>query len=210
MNRVITAALLLCVICAVTLLCACSPAAPDEQSSAADETAKPVSIPTPTPAPTVVPEVTVLGRDGLFEDSHVRLYIPAYLEYDSSPSYNSAYFSAVTDEGYSIAFGYLPDEDTSYEKEIGGLKRTDYAKQIFNSSGASLEEFKFVTVAGHEALRTLVISENVSTGAVSRTLTFFINVEGWLLTLTYSTNMPQLPAECEQGILDMVIKTDAD
>ena len=173
--------------------------------SESERTAAP--IPTPTPEPTVVPALLMLGEGGVLEDDHVRLRIPEYLEYDSSPAYNCAYYTFVSDGGVSLAFAYVPDPDTSYQKEIGGMKREDYAKQVFNSSGANLEEFKFVKVQGHDALRTLTVYQG-SNGVKSRMLTYFIDVDGWLLTLSYTTNAASLPEECEQGILDIELKTD--
>ena len=206
MTKLFTSAALAALALAAAFACACSGGQEGaSQPSEAAKTAAPV--PTPTPEPTVVPDLLTLGIGGLLEDGYVKLYIPEQLEYDSSPAYNCAYYTHVSEAGESLVFAYLPDEDTSYAKEIGGLKRDDYAKQVYSSSGASLEEFKFTTVAGHEALRTLTVYSNDS-GASARTLTYFIDIDGWLMTLSYTTNMHELPPECEQGILDIVIKAD--
>lgn len=184
-------------------VCACSACGKTEGSSAPAS-----SVPTPTPAPTMVAALLSLGKGGCLEDTYVKLYIPEYLEYDSSPAYNCAYYKYVDDNGKSLVFAYLPDEKTKYEKEIGSLTRESYSSQVYKSSGAELKEFKFTEVAGHKALRTLTFIQNE--GGAARALTYFIDVDGWLLTLVYTTTRDELPAQCERGILEMEIKSSGN
>ncbi len=194
--------ILICLLAIASLLgcCACSASDKGKNDNNALATAEVTSaaVPTPTPSPTIVPSLMEMGLDGVFEDAYITATFPQGLVYDSSPAYNCAYY---TTEYFTetLAMTYLPDESCVYSKEFGNYNYDSYAKYVWHTWSASLSAFKYTEVDGHEALRTVIKYTN-SSGSQALTLAYHINVNGWALTIYFTTTSSEIPKECDEAV----------
>ncbi len=156
------------------------------------------AVPTPTPAPTVVPSLMKMGYDGAFEDVYLTATFPTGLVYQYSPEYNCAVYQDLI-SSHTFTFSYLPEEYLDYEEEFGHHNRTSYADFVWETWGGALEAFKYTEVDGHEAIRTLFTYTSDS-GITMTTLAYHINVDGWSLTLFFTTDNTDMLTDCDKAV----------
>ena len=172
------------------------------------QTAAPTSAPANSGDATELPEwmwtpdpaLFILGEDGFFEDQYITANWPAYLEYQSSMASNCAqYIGYPEGSTKKLAFSYTPDEGGEFETEIACMDFESYQQFMTEQMNLYyyLEEFSFIKIDGHRALRA-VFNYNPPDEPehYTRVLQYSIDVNGWIMGLCFTTQLPEFPEEC--------------
>lgn len=171
----------------------------------------PEPIVTPDPAdPTEVPEflrtpdpaLYQLTEDGIFEDEYLTMQMPSYMGFYTFSSPNSADYIGTMPSGNRLAFNYTWDTGGSFDEECANFTFDSYQEYLTTQMNSYfyLEEFAYVTVDGHTALRSIFRYEPPNDpDHLTHALQYLINVNGWILSMGYSS-LDEIPAECEADI----------
>ena len=192
----------------LTALCAFAGCKKKDDPSDSNATAAPTSDADATELPewmwTPDPALFFLGEDGFFEDQYLSAYWPEYLEYQYSITSNCAQYIGYPNGGKKkLVFAYTPDEGGDFAGEIGCMDFESYQKFMTDQMNLYyyLEEFSFITVDGHRALRAVFNYDPPGEPEhYTRVLQYSVDVNGWILGLSFSTQLEEFPPECDECI----------
>ncbi len=211
-------ALILALICLTVQLAGCHGSGKTEQTpvptASADNTEDGSSAVTDAPEDTELPEETelpewmwtpdpaiyALGEDGYYEDDYLTVYWPSYLEVQSALGSNAAQYVGYPEgSDKKLVFCYLPDEGGSFEDEIGVFKDAASYEEFMQSNGSPyyVKEFTHIKIDGHDTLRAVIYYDPADEPEhFVRMLQYAINVNGWILQISFSTQADTFPEEC--------------
>ena len=208
-------ALVLAVISACCFICGCGGSNGDQTADNTEPAATAAPAATQDPNATADPNATeipewmwtpdpalfILGEDGYFEDQYLSAYWPKYLEYQYSMASNCAQYAGYPEgEGSrKLVFSYTPDEGGIFDEELGCYDFDSYQKFMTENMNTYfyLEEFNFITIDGHRALRVVFNYDPPGEPEhYTRVLQYSINVNGWIMGLAFSTQADTFPTEC--------------
>ncbi|MCR5809280.1 MAG: hypothetical protein K6G56_06925 [Clostridiales bacterium] len=142
-----------------------------------------------------------LGDDGYFEDDFLSANWPPFLVYRGHLFSNNAQYGCYLEDGKKLLFSYVTDEGADYEKEVAGFTKETYEQYMQENLNSYyfIKEFEYLTIDGHPAMRVRFDYDPPEDHSrLTHVLEYCINVNGWVLGLTFTTQSDSFPPICDE------------
>lgn len=155
------------------------------------------------------PAAYQLGEDGFFDDEYLTAYWPAFLAYRGHLFSNNAQYDGYLSDGKKLLFSYVTDDGANYEDEVAGFDKDSYQRYMQENMNSYffIKEFGYLEVDGHPAMRVLFDYDPPEDPEhLTHVLEYCINVNGWVLGLTFTTQSDSFPPVCDECIKTIKFK----
>ena len=148
--------------------------------------------------PDVDPDLYELGENGYYEDEYMSVNFPSFLSLEKftvsgGPIYTGEY------DGHKYKMSYLRDVTSDYETVLSGATAESYGEYLNEqvSKYYVMQELSHIKIDGHDAtlIRYYFQYPNDPDKRVPA-LQYCINVDGWIMSLGFTTDAEDFTEEC--------------